>query len=82
MADGVVPVAPPTRVRRLATELTVLGLRASMIFSPRPTTLALRSVFEKSAAQLGAQQLRDAPADIVAVLDERYDPSPDALLDV
>ncbi|HEY5151382.1 MAG TPA: alpha/beta hydrolase fold domain-containing protein, partial [Mycobacterium sp.] len=44
MADGVVPVAPPTRVRRPATELTVLGLRASMTFSPRPTTLALRSV--------------------------------------
>lgn len=44
--------------------------------------MVLRSHFEKSAAERGAQQLRDAPADIVAVLDERYDPSPDALLDV
>ncbi|MFI5062816.1 MAG: alpha/beta hydrolase [Streptosporangiales bacterium] len=88
MSENAVPAAPADtgapsgRTGRAVMKLVLLGLRASAAFTPRPTALALRYLFAKSAAERGARQLQDAPADIVAVLDERYDPSPDALLDV
>ncbi len=88
MSENAVPAAPADtgppsgRTGRAVMKLVLLGLRASAAFSPRPTALALRYLFARSAAERGARQLQDAPADIVAVLDERYDPSPDALLDV
>lgn len=88
MRENAVPAAPPDtgapsgRTGRAVMRLVLLGLRASSAVSPRPTARALRYLFAKSAAERGARQLQDAPLDIVAVLDERYDPSPDALLDV
>ena len=82
MSDSVVPAAPPDHTSEFAAKLLVLGLRASLAVSPRPTAWALRHLFAKSAAERGARQLTDAPADIVAVIDEPYDPNPDALLDM
>ena len=82
MSDSVVPAAPPDHTSGFAAKLLVLGLRASLAVPPRPTAWALRHLFAKSAAERGARQLTDAPADIVAVIDEPYDPSPDALLDM
>ena len=82
MSDSVVPAAPPDHTSGFAAKLLVLGLRASLAVSPRPTAWALRHLFAKSAAERGARQLTDAPADIAAVIDEPYDPSPDALLDM
>ena len=82
MSDSVVPAAPPDHTSGFAAKLLVLGLRASLAVSPRPTAWALRHLFAKSAAERGARQLTDAPADIVAVIDEPYDPNPDALLDM
>ena len=82
MSDSVVPAAPPDHTSGFAAKLLVLGLRASLAVSPRPTAWALRHLFAKSAAERGARQLKDAPADIAAVIDEPYDPSPDALLDM
>ena len=82
MSDSVVPAAPPDHTSGFAAKLLVLGLRASLAVSPRPTAWALRHLFAKSAAERGARQLTDAPADIAAVIDEPYDPNPDALLDM
>ena len=82
MSDSVVPAAPPDHTSGFAAKLLVLGLRASLAVPPRPTAWALRHLFAKSAAERGARQLTDAPADIAAVIDEPYDPSPDALLDM
>jgi len=82
LSDSVVPATPPDHTSGFAAKLLVLGLRASLAVSPRPTAWALRHLFAKSAAERGARQLTDAPADIVAVIDEPYDPSPDALLDM
>jgi acetyl esterase len=79
---SIVRTAPPGSASTFAIKVAVLGLRGSLIVSPRPVALALRYLFRKSAAERGARQLKDAPADIVAFLDERYDPSPDAFLDV
>ena len=78
MSDSVVPAAPPDHTSGFAAKLLVLGLRASLAVSPRPTAWALRHLFAESAAERGARQLTDAPADIAAVIDEPYDPSPDA----
>ena len=82
MSDSVVPAAPPDHTSGFAAKLLVLGLRASLAVPPRPTAWALRHLFAKSAAERGGRQLKDAPTDIVAVIDEPYDPSPDALLDM
>jgi acetyl esterase len=82
MSKSVAPTAPAERMSRLATRVVVLGLRASLAVSPKPMAWALRYQFRRSAPARGARQLNDAPADIVTVVDERYDPSPDALLDV
>ena len=82
MSKSVAPTRLPERTSRFATKLAVLGLQASLAVSPRPIAWALRYLFRKSAADRGARQLEGAPADIVAVIDERYDQSPDALLDV
>ncbi len=65
-----------------ARKLVAIGLRASLAVSPWPTAMALRYMFRKGVADRAARQLRDAPEDIVAFIDERYDPDPDALLDV
>ena len=82
MSDSVVPAAPPDHTSGFAAKLLVPGQRASLAVSPRPTAWALRHLFAKSAAERGARQLTDAPADIAAVIDEPYDPNPDALLDM
>jgi hypothetical protein len=82
LSDSVVPAAPPDHTSGFAAKLLVLGLRASLAVSPRPTAWALRHLFAKSAAECGARQLTDAPADIAAVIDEPYDPNPDAFLDM
>jgi acetyl esterase len=82
MSDGSMPNETASRRNALAAKALAGGLRATLAFSPRPAALVLRSVFKRSAAERGARQLRDAPADIVSFFDERYDPGPDALLDV
>src|SRR6476469_4068745 len=78
MPDSVVPTPTPGRTGAFTAKVMALSLRASLAVSPRPTALALRSLFAKAAAARGARQLAQAPADIVAVLDERYDPRMDA----
>lgn len=82
MAESPLGPAPEGAASKLATKLAVVGLRSTLAVSPRPAALALRYLFRKSAVERGTCQLKDAPADIVAFLDERYDPSPDAFLDV
>ena len=63
-------------------KLIAAGVRATLAFSPWPAALLLRYTFKKGAEERAARQMNDAPADIVAFLDERYDPGPGSLLDV
>jgi acetyl esterase/lipase len=77
-AEGV----PASRLGRVVMKLVLAVLRVTAAVSPRPTALAIRYLFARAAADSSARLLRDSPADVVAVLDERYGPEPDALLDV
>jgi acetyl esterase len=78
---SVVPTESSEARARLTTKLMLVGLRLSLVFTPRPTTLAIRSMFERSGAARAARQLAEAP-DVRAVIDESYGPEPDNLLDV
>jgi len=68
--------------QRFTTALQVIALRVSLWFSPRPTALAIRRVFAESTAERAAEQLADAPKDVLAALDLSYDNHPDCKLDV
>jgi acetyl esterase len=86
MSTGIVPTSasPAPRAGVLATvrRLGVLGVQATLLVSPWPTAMLLRYMFKKGASERAVRQLAEAPRDVVAFLDERYDPNPDALLDV
>jgi acetyl esterase/lipase len=57
-------------------------LRGTLYVSPKPMVFVLRRQFSAGADVLAARLMRDAPSDVVATIDERYDAHPDALLDV
>ena len=57
-------------------------LRASLLVSPRPAALLVRRVFAAGGAKTTQALDKHAPADLVALLDERYGDEPDMLLDV
>jgi hypothetical protein len=67
----VVGSAPVSAARRMVTKVFLLGLRATLVFSCKPTVWAVRAPFKKDAAGRAARQPAAAPADIVAVIDER-----------
>lgn len=78
----VVPAATPRRRDRIKLTLLVLWLRATLLVTPRPTTLMVRKLFAASAEKRAAIQLANAPADVTALIDERYGTGPDALMDL
>ena len=82
MSGEIARMPRPTGWQRFTTALTVLALRVSLWFSPRPTALAIRRVFAESTVERAAQQLADAPKDVLASLDQSYDSHPDCKLDV
>lgn len=82
MAEGVFASDRHGRLRANVMSLVGFGLRVSLVFSPRPTCIAVRRVFAKSAVQRAVDQLAMAPADVWAFIDERYGSHPDELLDV
>jgi acetyl esterase len=57
-------------------------MRLSLIVSPRPTALLVRRLFERGAADRARRQLAAAPADVAAILDERYGVGSDERMDV
>lgn len=82
MSDALIP--PPTRPwwRRLALRLVGTCVRASLWVSPRPMAHLIRRQFAENGRVFGAALMAGAPRGVVAVIDERYDAHPDALLDV
>src|SRR4029079_18043255 len=82
MGGAIARTPEPTGWQRFTIALKVLALRISLWFSPRPAAHAIRRVFEEAAAERAAQQLADAPKDVLAALDQSYDSYPDCSLDV
>lgn len=74
---------PTARWRRWALRAGLAVLHATQRVTPKPTVLLLRRTFAAAGARQAEALVRRAPADVVTVVDERYDPAdPDALLDV
>jgi acetyl esterase len=85
MSDESTPLVRPThggfRDRALRWCLSA-ALRASLLISPRPAALLVRKVFAAGGAKTAEALDKHAPADVVALVNERYGPEPDMLLDV
>lgn len=58
------------------------AVRASLLVSPWPAALLIRKVFAANGAKLAAALGRHAPANVLGLIDERYGPDSDMLLDV
>jgi acetyl esterase/lipase len=58
------------------------AVRASLLVSPRPAALLVRKVFASGGAATAAALERHAPADVVALVDERYGDEGDMVLDL
>jgi acetyl esterase len=58
------------------------AVRSSLLVSPWPAALLMRKVFAGNGARLATALDRHAPADVTGLIDERYGPDPDMLLDV
>jgi acetyl esterase/lipase len=76
------PPPHPTGWRDLANRAGMAIMRASLHVSPWPMAHLLRRRFTAHGGQLGARLSRQAPVDIVTVVDEPYDLRPDSFLDV
>ncbi len=82
MGGAIARIPEPTGWQRFTIALKVLALRISLWFSPRPAAHAIRRLFAESTVERAAQQLADAPKDVLAALDQSYDTHPDCKLDV
>ena len=58
------------------------AVRASLLFSPRPAAWLVNKAFASGGGQLAAALERHVPADVDALIDERYGDEPDMLLDL
>jgi acetyl esterase/lipase len=69
---------------RVVRTVAMLALRVTLLVSPVPTVILLRRVFAAGGATAAAGLARHAPPPgaIESVLDARYGPEPDMLLDV
>jgi acetyl esterase/lipase len=76
------PAPHGSRLRGLASKVFFGVLRLTQYVSPRPTALVIRRLFAHTGRRTAAALLAQAPADVIATIDEHYDPHPDALLDV
>jgi acetyl esterase/lipase len=79
--------APLVRARRGVRERALLacasaGLRASLVFTPRPAVLVLRRVFASGGARTARALAAHTPGGVTAMLDERYGEGRDELLDL
>jgi len=78
--DGIVtPASAPQGPTARALRAMV---RTSLWFSPRPVALLVRRQFAAGVVERTARLEAMAPTDVGAVLDERYGPAPDEVLDV
>lgn len=85
MSDETTPLVRPSHGalgQRLLMRCVSLVLRASLLVSPRPAALLVRKAFASGGAKTAEALAKHAPADVVALIDERYGKEPDMLLDV
>ncbi|HXW78143.1 MAG TPA: alpha/beta hydrolase [Acidimicrobiales bacterium] len=81
---------PPTELalphghgwRGVAARAGLVGLRASLLLSPRPTAWVIHQLFVKSGKQVAAALDKHAPRNVSTVVNESYGDSPDARFDV
>lgn len=67
---------------RILLGLVKVGVRASLLVSPRPAALLVRRVFASAGANVAHALEKHAPPGVDALIDERYGDEPDMLLDV
>jgi acetyl esterase len=82
MSEPTTQLALPDGWRGIALRAGLVGLRASLWLSPRPTAWVIRQVFIQSGRQMAATLAIDPPSNVAAVINERYEDSPRAQLDV
>jgi len=82
MSESVTGTPLPGGWRGFATRAGLAALRASLKVSDRPMVWVIRRFFAKNGAELVASFAAQAPADVAAVRNERYEDHPDAILDV
>jgi acetyl esterase len=69
-------------VTKLAVVLVFVGLRLTLLVSPRPTALLVRRLFARGDAATAARLRPRAPADVSVVRNISYGPENEAMLDV
>jgi acetyl esterase len=77
-----VPAARGRLASRLVRWCRGAAMRVSLLISPWPAALLMRRLFAASGARLTTALDRHAPANVTALIDERYGADPDMLLDV
>jgi acetyl esterase/lipase len=85
MSDETTPLIPAAHGGlgdRVARWSLGAALRASLLVSPRPAALLVRKIFAGNSARVAEALERHVPADVSALLDQRYGDEPDMLLDV
>jgi acetyl esterase/lipase len=83
--DQPAPLIPASRgglAERFLRAVFPVALRVSLWVSPRPAALLVRRVFAVGGAKTAEAVERHAPADVTALVDERYGDEPDMLLDI
>lgn len=74
--------ARSTMLRSLLTDAGRIVLRASLRMTPLPAALAIRKIFAKSAFSRSMSQLRQAPVNVLARIDEYYGTLRDERMDI
>jgi acetyl esterase len=82
MSEPVTELALPGGWQGIELRAGLVSLRASLWLSPRPTCWVIRQLFVQSGKRMAATLAKEAPGDAAAVIDESYDDSPRARLDV
>jgi acetyl esterase len=77
-----IPATQPSLLGRLLQLSVGVAVRASLLASPRPAALLVRKLFQVGGAETARQLDKHAPADVTALLDQRYGDDADMLLNV
>ena len=82
MAEPASELASPLGWRDAAVRAGLVGVRASLLLSPRPKGWVIRQLFVQSAKQIAATLDKEPPGNVATLVDERYGDSPQARFDV
>ena len=82
MSEPTSELALPRGWQGVALRALLGGLRVTLWVSPKPTAWVIRQLFVQTGKQVAATLAREAPPSVSAVINESYDDSPEARLDV